>query len=180
MVGDLGRPEPTATLTRCQWNRRLLDNLLDGVDIAGETVNATVTSFRTVEWDSFSPNFFMVFSPGVLNDYPATYISSLYVDETDRSAVLDLMREFPSVTAIDLDAVLGQVRDVMDKAALAVQAVFVFTLLALVISAFVGCGQDDGLVTSATSNYQVAGEEQAGPASATTCSATTAMERSPM
>jgi putative ABC transport system permease protein len=40
------------------------------------------------------------------------------------------MREFPSVTAIDLDAVLGQVRDVMDKAALAVQAVFVFTLLA--------------------------------------------------
>jgi putative ABC transport system permease protein len=41
-----------------------------------------------------------------------------------------MMRAFPSVTAIDLDAVLGQVRDVMDKAALAVQAVFVFTLLA--------------------------------------------------
>jgi putative ABC transport system permease protein len=40
------------------------------------------------------------------------------------------MRNFPSVTAIDLDAVLSQVRDVMDKAALAVQAVFVFTLLA--------------------------------------------------
>jgi putative ABC transport system permease protein len=99
-------------------------------DIAGETVVATVTSFRTVEWDSFSPNFFMVFSPGVLEPYPATYITSLYVDESDRGAVLDLMRNFPSVTAIDLDAILGQVRDVMDKAALAVQAVFVFTLLA--------------------------------------------------
>lgn len=44
--------------------------------------------------------------------------------------MLELMRSFPSVTVIDLDAVLGQVRDVMDKAALAVQAVFVFTLLA--------------------------------------------------
>jgi putative ABC transport system permease protein len=99
-------------------------------DIAGETVSATVTSFRTVEWDSFSPNFFMVFSPGVLDSYPATYISSLYVDENRREVVLDLMRQFPSVTAIDLDALLGQVRDVMDKAALAVQAVFVFTLLA--------------------------------------------------
>jgi putative ABC transport system permease protein len=99
-------------------------------NIAGETVTATVTSFRTVEWDSFSPNFFMVFSPGVLDPYPATYITSLYVQEADRGAVLELMREFPSVTAIDLDAVLGQVRDVMDKAALAVQAVFVFTLLA--------------------------------------------------
>jgi putative ABC transport system permease protein len=66
----------------------------------------------------------------VLDPYPATYISSLFVDEKDRGTVLDLMRQFPSVTAIDLDAVLGQVRDVMDKAALAVQAVFVFTLLA--------------------------------------------------
>ncbi len=101
-----------------------------GFDIAGETVSATVTSFRTVEWDSFSPNFFMVFSPGVLEPYPATYITSLYVDEAQRGVVLELMRNFPSVTAIDLDAALGQVRDVMDKAALAVEAVFIFTLLA--------------------------------------------------
>jgi putative ABC transport system permease protein len=101
-----------------------------GFDIAGEAVKARVTSFRTVEWDSFSPNFFMVFSPGVLEPYPATYISSLFVTEEQRAAVLDLMREFPSVTAIDLDAVLSQVRDVMDKAAMAVQAVFLFTLLA--------------------------------------------------
>jgi putative ABC transport system permease protein len=101
-----------------------------GFDIAGESVSATVTSFRTVEWDSFSPNFFMVFSPGVLEPFPATYITSMHVNEADRRVVLDLMRAFPSVTAIDLDAVLGQVRDVMDKAALAVQAVFIFTLLA--------------------------------------------------
>ena len=99
-------------------------------DIAGETVSATVTSTRTVEWDSFSPNFFMVFSPGVLDAYPHTYITSLHVDDSSRGDVLDLMRTFPSVTAIDLDAMLSQVRDVMDKAALAVQAVFLFTLLA--------------------------------------------------
>jgi putative ABC transport system permease protein len=99
-------------------------------DVAGETVSARVTSFRTVEWDSFSPNFFMVFSPGVLEPFPATYITSLHVDDSQREVVLDLMRQFPSVTAIDLDAVLSQVRDVMDKAALAVQAVFLFTLLA--------------------------------------------------
>jgi putative ABC transport system permease protein len=50
-------------------------------DVAGETVSARVTSFRTVEWDSFSPNFFMVFSPGVLEPFPATYITSLHVDD---------------------------------------------------------------------------------------------------
>ncbi len=99
-------------------------------DIAGEAVAATVTSFRTVEWDSFRPNFFMVFSPVTLEGFPATYITSLYVPADQQRVVIELMRDFPSVTAIDLDAVLGQVRDVMDKAALAVQAVFVFTLLA--------------------------------------------------
>jgi putative ABC transport system permease protein len=99
-------------------------------DIAGQAVSATVTSLRSVKWDSFSPNFFMLFSPGVLDAFPATYIGSFFVAESQRPALLDLMRTFPSVTAIDLDAMLTQVRDVMDKAALAVQAVFLFTLLA--------------------------------------------------
>ncbi len=101
-----------------------------GFDIAGESVSAEVTSMRTVEWDSFSPNFFMLFSPGVLDSYPATYISSLHVKENQRRDLIELMKSFPSVTAIDLDAMLSQVRDVMDKAAMAVQAVFIFTLLA--------------------------------------------------
>jgi len=127
-----GVPERPEVSVEQDFGRELGLKLGDevGFNVAGEELSATVTSFRTVEWDSFSPNFFMVFSPGLLEDYPATYIASLYVDEAARPALLELMRQFPSVTAIDLDAVLGQVRDVMDKAALAVQAVFVFTLLA--------------------------------------------------
>jgi len=99
-------------------------------DIAGEPVKATVTSFRTVEWDTFRPNFFMVFSPVALEGYPASYISALFAGPDDDSKVIDLMRKFPSVTVIDLEASLAQVRDVMDKASLAVQAVFLFTLFA--------------------------------------------------
>lgn len=99
-------------------------------DIAGETVTAIVTSKRTVQWDSFRPNFFMLFSPGVLDSFPTSWISSLYLPEGKNEVMLDLMRQFPSVTAIDLEAMLSQVRDVMDKAALAIQGVFLFTLLA--------------------------------------------------
>lgn len=99
-------------------------------DIAGETVTAIVTSKRTVQWDSFRPNFFMLFSPGVLDPFPTSWISSLYLPEGKNEVMLDLMRQFPSVTAIDLEAMLSQVRDVMDKAALAIQGVFLFTLLA--------------------------------------------------
>ncbi len=101
-----------------------------GFDIAGEPVTATVTSFRSVEWDTFRPNFFMFFSDATLRDYPATYITALYADAEDDRKILELMRQFPSVTVIDLEASLAQVRDVMDKASLAVQAVFLFTLFA--------------------------------------------------
>jgi len=99
-------------------------------DIAGEPVSAIVTSFRTVEWDTFQPNFFMMFSAAALQGYPASYITALYAGPEDDKKVLELMRKFPSVTVIDLDASLAQVRDVMDKASLAVQAVFLFTLFA--------------------------------------------------
>ena len=101
-----------------------------GFDIAGETVTATVTSFRSVEWDTFQPNFFMFFSSATLRDFPATYITALYAEAEEDRKILEMMRKFPSVTVIDLEASLAQVRDVMDKASLAVQTVFLFTLVA--------------------------------------------------
>jgi putative ABC transport system permease protein len=99
-------------------------------DIAGELVDANVTSFREVQWDSFRPNFFMVFSPGTLDDSAGTYITSVHIARQQRGMLLEFSRRFPEVTAIDLDAILMQVRSVMDKASLAVQYVFAFTLLA--------------------------------------------------
>ncbi|MFC4310144.1 ABC transporter permease [Steroidobacter flavus] len=99
-------------------------------DVAGETITARVSSFREVQWDSFRPNFFMVFSPGTLNDSTGTYITSVHIPREQRPVLMDFVRQFPEVTAIDLEAILTQVRGVMDKASLAVQYVFGFTLLA--------------------------------------------------
>jgi len=99
-------------------------------DVAGEIVTARVTSFREVQWDSFRPNFFMVFSPGSLADSAGTYITSIHLPRERRPVLLEFVRQFPEVTAIDLEAILTQVRGVMDKASLAVQYVFAFTLLA--------------------------------------------------
>jgi putative ABC transport system permease protein len=83
-----------------------------------------------VQWDTFRPNFFMVFSPGTLDDSTGTYITSVHIPRDQRAMLLDFAREFPEITAIDLEAILSQVRSVMDKASLAVQYVFAFTLLA--------------------------------------------------
>jgi putative ABC transport system permease protein len=120
-------------------------------DVAGESLAVTVTSLRSVRWDSFNPNFFLVFPPGLLEPYPRTFISSLHVEPEERAEVLDLVRRHPSVTVIDIEAAMEQVRGVMDQAALAVQYVFLFALGAgvLVMLAVVQSTREERLYESA-------------------------------
>lgn len=127
--GDGGGPRVSVEIEIAQaLGLRLGDELR--YDVAGEPLEVRVASFREVQWDSFQPNFFMVLSPGTLENVAGTYITSIYLPPERRSVLFDFTRRFPEVTAIDLDAILRQVRTVMDKAALAVQYVFGFTLLA--------------------------------------------------
>ncbi len=98
--------------------------------VAGRNVEAEITSIRKVNWDSFEPNFFIVLSPGSLDDMPTTYISSMRIPDDKQAMLIDLMRAHPSISVIDLGAILEQVRGIIEKASLAVQAVFVFTLAA--------------------------------------------------
>lgn len=99
-------------------------------DVAGEIVTVRVSSLRKVQWDTFTPNFFLVFSPGVIDSATGTYISAMHLEPEQRRALPGMVRLFPQVTIVDVGALLAQVRDVMDKAALAVQYVFAFTVLA--------------------------------------------------
>jgi putative ABC transport system permease protein len=120
-------------------------------DIAGETVTARITSLRDVRWDTFKPNFFVVFSPGVLDDVTGTLITSVHVQPGQRPALVELVRRYPEVTIIDIEALLAQVRDVMAKASLAVQYVFLFTLAAglMVLLAAVQATRDERRYESA-------------------------------
>ncbi|GAC1460359.1 MAG: ABC transporter permease [Steroidobacteraceae bacterium] len=99
-------------------------------DIAGETLETTVASIRKVKWDSFQPNFFIMFPPGVLEGAAGTYMTSAYVTAGAAHSLAQLARRFPSVSIFDIQELLLQVRSVLDKAALAVQSVFAFTLFA--------------------------------------------------
>ncbi len=99
-------------------------------DIGGESIEATVASIRKVKWDSFRPNFFIVFAPGVLERVAGTYMTSAYFTPGTARTLAELAHRFPSVSIFDIDELLNQVRAVLDKAALAVQSVFVFTLFA--------------------------------------------------
>jgi putative ABC transport system permease protein len=99
-------------------------------DIGGEPFVATVTSIRKVKWDSFQPNFFVVFSPGVLDAVAGTFLTSAYFHPSDPHVMAELAHRFPSVSIFNVDDLLTQVRGIIDKAVLAVQSVFAFTLFA--------------------------------------------------
>jgi putative ABC transport system permease protein len=99
-------------------------------DVAGEPLDAEVTSIREVQWDTFRPNFFLVFSPGTLDGMVGTWLTALKLDEAGKRSLVELVHQFPSVSIFDIEAILNQVRQVGDRASLAVQYVFLFTLLA--------------------------------------------------
>jgi putative ABC transport system permease protein len=102
-------------------------------DVAGETLQARVASIRKIRWDSFRPNFFLVFPPGLLDGAAGTYMTSVYLTQAQRPALAGLVRRYPTVSVFDVDAILKQIRDIMDRASLAVQYVFLFTLAAGVV-----------------------------------------------
>jgi len=113
---------------------RLHDRLT--YDIAGSRLEGTVSSLRKVQWDSFRVNFFVVTPPGVLQGYPASYVSSFHLP-AERGALMDrLVQSFPNVLVIDVAAVLGQVQRIMDQLVKAVEFVFLFGLLAGLVVLF--------------------------------------------
>lgn len=109
-------------------------------DIAGQTVSAPVTSLRKVQWDSFNANFFVIATPGLLKDVPATWISSFYLPEGPKSEAMlaRLVQNWPGVTPLNITALINQVRGIMDRGALAIEFVFLFTLLASLVVLYTG------------------------------------------
>lgn len=98
--------------------------------IADTAVEAPITSFRKVDWDSFRVNFFVIGSPGLLEQMPMTYITSFYLP-TDRGEFLNgLLKAFPNITVIDVAAVMEQVRKIIRKVSEAIEYVFAFTVAA--------------------------------------------------
>ena len=99
-------------------------------DVAGQRVPARLTSIREVDWDSFQVNFFVIASPGTLDGLAATHVTSFYLPKASQPTLVTLVRQFPAVTVIDVDALISKVRAIMDRASYGMQFVFVFTLLA--------------------------------------------------
>ncbi|MGB8975082.1 MAG: ABC transporter permease, partial [Pseudomonas capeferrum] len=107
-------------------------------DIGGQQRQARVSSLRSVHWDSFQPNFYMIFQPGTLQGLPTTYLTSFYLAPGHDLDVVALSRAFPAVTILQVDALLDQLRSILAQVTLAVEYVLLFVLAAGLAVLFAG------------------------------------------
>ncbi len=124
--GGPGRPEVSVE----ESIRDRLDLAMGDVlqfRVLGRDIRATVSSVRTVDWDdSRSGGFMFLFSPGVFDEAPHSFISFLRgPPETTARARLqrDLVAGFPNVSVIDGLEVIATVRRILDYVTLAITLV---------------------------------------------------------
>lgn len=98
-------------------------------DVAGSRFTAEVANLRKVEWDSMKVNFFVIAAPGLLKNYPASYLTSFYLPPDRMHFGDELAQAFPNLLVVDTDAVIAQIREIIARVSQAVSAVFMFTLL---------------------------------------------------
>jgi putative ABC transport system permease protein len=113
-------------------------------DIAGRIVAAEVANLRRLNWESMRPNFFIIFSPGVLEDYPATYMTSFHLPPDGKPFLNRLLSRFPTVTVIEVDAIMRQVQSIIARVTQAVELVLAVVLGAgcLVLVACIQASRD--------------------------------------
>ena len=104
-------------------------------DIAGQRVQARITSLRKVDWGSFRVNFFVIFPAAQMPGLPVSYISAYRAPPV---AGFDnaLTRAFPNITNVDVSASIAQVQRVLDQVIRAIEFLFGFTLAAGLVVLF--------------------------------------------
>ncbi len=99
-------------------------------NIGGNVFEVPITSVRQVNWGTLQPNFYFVFNPQTLSDFPATFISSFNLPTDRKNELFELFRPFPQVSLLDLDAITEQIREVIAQVSLAIGFVLVLVLIA--------------------------------------------------
>lgn len=98
--------------------------------IAGEDYKAKVTSIRFVNWDTIQPNFFVIFNPESIQGVPVSYLTSFYLPANKHKELITLAREFPTITLLDLMAIVNQLNEILQQVTLAVEYILALVLVA--------------------------------------------------
>lgn len=121
-IGDVSVEVKTAEELGIKIGDRLTFSLPEGL------VHAKVINLRSVEWESFSPNFFFIFAPKTMDENAGSYLGSFYVPEQDKKQLVPVIQQFSNTVFIDVSLILDEVKRLVNV------LVQIITILALLVS----------------------------------------------
>lgn len=98
--------------------------------IGGQALYAFVDNIRTVQWDSMSPNFYIIFNSPILNGEGSAYLTSFYLSVDQKSILNEILRQYPTITVIEVDAILDRIQSIVAQVSLAIEFILWLVLLA--------------------------------------------------
>ena len=114
-------------------------------EVNRQIVAAEVSSFRSVRWDNMQPNFFVIFSPGTIDHLGATFLSTALMEREQKILLNDLIRLFPTVVIIEIDALIEQIQTIIAQVTSAIELISILVLIcgALVLLSCVNASLDE-------------------------------------
>jgi putative ABC transport system permease protein len=105
------------------------------VNVLGRNIAATIANMRTVDWESLSINFVMVFSPHAFDGAPHTHLATLaYPDggtpAQEGAVIRSVAKAFPMVTTVRVKEALDAIGAIIANLVLAIRGASAITLLA--------------------------------------------------
>lgn len=100
------------------------------VNVLGREVTARIASLREIDWSTLGINFVMLFSPGVLDQAPQTYIATTKATpEAEEPLLRAVTDRYANITAIRVKDALEAVEHILGNVGAAVRVTALFTLL---------------------------------------------------
>jgi len=101
--------------------------------VGSKTLQASVTSIRSVLWENFKPNFYLIANSELIADMPQTWLLSALIKDRHKADLKQLLQRYPSITLLDISELMARVKAIVDKATVALQFFFLFALAAATI-----------------------------------------------
>ncbi len=100
-------------------------------NVQGVQVKTRIASIRDVDFTRAEPNFFVLFPSGVLENAPQFFATVIQTNSDTQTAAIqqDVVRQHPNISAIDVGVALQSVQEFLDKIAMAVQFMALFSIL---------------------------------------------------
>ncbi len=118
-----------------------------GIKIGGLDYQLPITSIRSVDWSSMRPNFYLILPQSILSDFPANYVSSVFIEKENVQSFYKKMADFPTVSMLNVGDLIQQIQTIIAQVSQAIQLVLFFILSSavLVLNASVRASLDERL-----------------------------------